>query len=142
MNVTPQNFPDVQGSYDEITKKITLSAGTVFRIDLNDSSGRLSGNFNRARGLRDTGRLLMVDGQWQLTAPIICSPSEAWFFTSGKPGSGPKMWLIDESNHVNHGKSIDTIGASRRTNTLLKSITLKVLSSCSLRYLALFNDSK
>jgi hypothetical protein len=126
MNVTLENFPDVQGSYDEITKKITLSAGTVFRIDLGYRSGRLSGNFNRARGLCDTGALVMIGGQWQLTAQIICSPSEAWFFTSGKPGSGPKMWLIDELNHANHGKSIDTIGASRRTNTLLKSTTSPV----------------
>lgn len=91
-------------------QKVTLPAGTLLQIDVNDFETHPQCNFNMARELvRNACAVENENGQWVLTQPFTGSPSACSVLVSGTAGSGWNFWHINQPGHPLHGHKIDDL---------------------------------
>jgi hypothetical protein len=102
------------GVYDDQTKKITLSPGSILTIDLKvEPHSNIAQNYRAVAEHMQAGNIKVIKGRMQVVKPIPnLSPSAARVFVDGKTGSGREAWTL------RNGSPLATIHAKKaRTRT-------------------------
>ena len=97
------------GVYDDLTKKITLSPGSILTINLNKRPpANIAQNYRDVARHVKSGDIKVIAGQLRVVRLIPnLSPSAARVFVDGKVGSGRHAWVL------RNGSSLATVQAKK-----------------------------
>ncbi len=89
---------------------MTLPAGSILRIDINDHHTHPQSNFKMARKLLEHGTVVEgPNGTLILTQPWSGSVSACSVLVKGCAQNGWKFWQLEEPGHLFHGHLIDEL---------------------------------